>query len=98
MNAFAWTCVIVVWALVLTTSLPALVRGRLPRWWAGKGDARLLGTGQLVIAIGVTWGIVTTAASGTAWPVGPGLVAVGLGLTEWARRRRPTTDRPQQNT
>ncbi|MFC6599139.1 hypothetical protein [Kitasatospora paranensis] len=95
MHAFAWICLTAVWALTLTTALPALVRGRLPRQWGGKGDARLLGTGQLVIAVGVTWGIATTGTPGAVhWVIGPGLVLVGIGLTAWAGRRTGA-DRPQ---
>ncbi|WP_431683677.1 hypothetical protein [Kitasatospora sp. KL5] len=88
MNAFAWSCLAVVWAFALSTSLPALARGRVPGWWRAVGDPRLWGAGQLVLAVGAAWSITTAGTPMAAWPVGPAAVFAGLGVMEWARRRR----------
>ena len=77
---------IAVWAFTLTTVIPALMTGRVPRWWRQRtGAPRLWATGQLLFAVSVAYGF-TIDRHSTAWPIGPGLLLAGLALVEWARR------------
>jgi hypothetical protein len=90
LSALKWAFVIAVWAFTLTTAIPALVTGRVPRWWRQRtGTPRLWATGQLLFAIGAAYGIAygtATTGHGTAWwPIGPGLLLAGVALVEWAR-------------
>ncbi|MFG2825720.1 hypothetical protein ACGFX4_40605 [Kitasatospora sp. NPDC048365] len=89
MNVFGWVCSGVLWAVALGTAVPAVVRGRAPRWWPGVVSPRLWGAGQLLFAAGGTYGMAAAGHETALWPLGGGIALAGLGLMEWSRRTRP---------
>ncbi len=82
MSTFRVSCVVAVWLVVFLQAVPALARGRAPRWFGGRvGSPRLWALGAVVTAVGCTLGLLTPV-----WWPGPATVLLGLAIGEWGSR------------
>ncbi|MEV8096955.1 hypothetical protein [Kitasatospora sp. NPDC085879] len=82
MGSFRMSCTVAVWLVVVIQAVPALARGRAPRWFGDRVAApRLWALGGVLVAVGCTLGLLLS----TWWP-GPTLVLLGLVVTEVACR------------